>query len=213
MLRFDTFEFDAETHRLTSGGQSIHLTPKAFELLRLLIGSAPKVVSKEDIHARIWPGQAITDATLVGLIKEIRGALGDRGTEHRIIRTVHRVGYAFDAPLTSIAVGPPSNCLLMIDGHRSDLAEGDNIVGRDPSCDVWIDEATVSRRHARITVGAEHVSVADLGSKNGTCVRDRALGEAAELRDGDELRFGHVRALFFVSPSARSTETQITTSD
>lgn len=209
MLRFGSFEFHADAHRLTSNGQAVHLTPKAFDLLHLLIDKAPGVASKEEIHAQLWPGQAVSDATLVGLIKEIRRALNDRNTDCRIIRTVHRVGYAFDASLTTVPDALPSNCLLVIDGRSLELVEGENAVGRDPLCDIWLDEATVSRRHARIIVGREHVTLEDLGSKNGTCVGNDALVGSTRLNDGDRIRFGSVRALFFVSPSARPTQTQL----
>ena len=212
-MRFRSFAFDAGTRRLMQGNRPVHLTPKAFDLLDLLIGAAPRVALKEEIHRTLWAEQAVSDATLVGLIKEIRRALGDSDAKRRIIRTVHRVGYAFDAAIEADEVTVTSNCLLVINGRRTDLLEGDNIVGRDPACNVWIDEATVSRRHARIVVDAEHAALEDLGSKNGTCVGDQALAAVAELRDGDRIRFGHVLALFFVSPSDRPTRTQLTVSD
>lgn len=104
MTRFGSFELDAATRRLTHRGQPVHLTPKAFDLLCLLVDEAPRVVSKGEIYSRVWPNQVVSDATLLGLVKEVRRAIGDDDPDQRLIRTVHRVGYAFEAlSETSIA--------------------------------------------------------------------------------------------------------------
>ena len=62
---------------LLATGEPVHLTPKAFDLLSLLVEAAPRVVPKREIHERLWRGGVVTDATLVGLVKEIRRALDD----------------------------------------------------------------------------------------------------------------------------------------
>jgi len=94
---FGPFSIDTERRRLEKDGGELHLTPKAFDLLVLLIQAAPKVVSKQDIHARLWPDSFVADATLVGLVKEVRRVLQQRGDDP--IRTYHRVGYAFSGSL------------------------------------------------------------------------------------------------------------------
>ena len=48
------------------------MTPKAFDLLTLLINAAPHVVPKAELHGRLWPNGVVTDSTLVGLVQEIR---------------------------------------------------------------------------------------------------------------------------------------------
>lgn len=213
MICFRSFEFDAGARRLTRKSSPVHLTPKAFDLLGLLIAAAPRVVSKQDLHESLWPGQAVSDATLVGLVKEVRRALDDNDTKRRIIRTVHRVGYAFDAPIEAREEAIAPKCLLVIDGRRSSLVEGENIVGRDPACQVWIDEETVSRRHARIVVAGERAALEDLGSKNGTCLGEAVLVQAAQLCDGDRVCFGRVQATFHLSPSHRPTRTQLSVAE
>src|SRR5688572_19830560 len=97
MFRFDGFEFDVATRRLRRGAENVHLSPKAFELLAVLVEAAPRVVSKRELHERLWPGGLVADATLVALIKQLRQALGDRDRRTPLIRTVHRVGYALEA--------------------------------------------------------------------------------------------------------------------
>lgn len=213
MMRFGPFEFDATAHRLTQRDRSVHLTPKAFDLLSLLIDEAPRVVAKDEIHTRLWPRYAVSDATLIGLVKELRRALDDNDPAQRMIRTVHRVGYAFDAPLETDAGRITAGGLLVVGRRRARLIEGDNLIGRDPACDVWIDDATVSRRHARIVVVASRVALEDLGSKNGTRIDDRTVVEPCELRDGDRIRFGAVDAVFRDSPASRPTDTQLGPAD
>jgi pSer/pThr/pTyr-binding forkhead associated (FHA) protein len=74
------------------------------------------------------------------------------------------------------------------------LAHGENIVGRDPGCSVWLDSPSVSRRHARIVVARDdrRVSLEDLNSKNGTLLRGAPVQGPVDLSDGDELTFGSV---------------------
>jgi pSer/pThr/pTyr-binding forkhead associated (FHA) protein len=55
------------------------------------------------------------------------------------------------------------------------LIAGENVVGRDPSVQVWLDSASVSRRHARITIESDRVTLEDLKSKNGTRVGGNQL--------------------------------------
>jgi pSer/pThr/pTyr-binding forkhead associated (FHA) protein len=74
------------------------------------------------------------------------------------------------------------------------LSEGDNIIGRDPRSDVWLDVPGVSRRHAIIRVNStnRHVMLEDLGSTNGTLVRRAQVDGEVPLTDGDLVRVGTV---------------------
>src|SRR6516164_6861604 len=103
LTKFGAFELDTGQRLLRRDGAEIHLTPKAFDLLVLLIEHAPLVVAKEALHRAMWPTTFVSDATLVGLIKELRRALDDHDREAPIIRTVQRVGYAFCQPLDTSA--------------------------------------------------------------------------------------------------------------
>ena len=76
-LQFGAFVFHADRRQLLRDGAEVHLTPKAFDLLALLIARAPAVVPKAEIHEQLWPGTFVSDATLAGLVKEVRRALGD----------------------------------------------------------------------------------------------------------------------------------------
>ena len=94
VARFGPFTLDPATRQLQRGAEVVHLTPKAFDLLTLLVGEAPRVVAKAEAHDRLWPGTFVSDATLVGVVKELRRALEDRDQSAPIVRTAHGVGYA-----------------------------------------------------------------------------------------------------------------------
>ena len=160
--RFGPFTLDAATRQLLDGGQPVHLSPKAFDVLRVLVEARPKVVNKADLHDRIWPGTFVVDANLSVLIGEIRRALGDSAQAPRFIRTVHKVGYAFcadaaDGPAEARAPDGANTprCWLAWNDRRFMLTAGDNIIGRNPECAIWIDASGVSRRHARVRLDAD----------------------------------------------------------
>jgi TolB-like protein/DNA-binding winged helix-turn-helix (wHTH) protein len=96
---FGPFTFDSALRLVTCGGREIHLTPKAFDLLALLLTEAGRVVTKQELHERLWPDTFVADATLIGLVKTLRRKLDDRDARAPIIRTTHGVGYAFVAPI------------------------------------------------------------------------------------------------------------------
>src|SRR5262249_999580 len=64
------------------------------------------------------------------------------------------------------------------------------IIGRGDNCDIYINDSSVSRRHASVEASPAGVRVTDLGSTNGTFINNTAVASAA-LRDGDSLRVGN----------------------
>jgi DNA-binding winged helix-turn-helix (wHTH) protein len=206
-VRFGPFVLDSETRQLVREGVEVRLSPKAFDVLCLLLERRPKVVDKSDLHARIWPGTFVVDTNLSILVGEVRRALADTPQEGRFIRTVHKVGYAFAAEAADIdgAVAEPRGgrkgavkCWLAWNDRTFMLGIGDNIIGRAPHCDVWLDAAGVSRQHARIRIaaGGGRASIEDSGSTNGTFVRGARLVALQDLRDGDVIQIGGASLTF-----------------
>jgi hypothetical protein len=74
--------------------------------------------------------------------------------------------------------------------------EGDRVVvGRSPECEIFLDDVTVSRRHALVSRGDDGFMIEDEGSLNGTYVNRRRV-ESAKLEDGDEVQIGKYRLTF-----------------
>lgn len=200
---FGPFVLDSETRQLSREGEEIHLSPKAFAVLCALVVKRPNVVPKADIFNQIWPDVFVVDANLNVLVGEIRRALDDDPQEPRFIRTVHGVGYAFcgrvsepDRPAS--AEDGPVRFWLAWGSRTFALSAGDNVIGRDPRCQVWLDHSGVSRRHAQIRVATSTARpmLTDLESTNGTFVKGERIEGPTPLADGDVIKVGSVNVKF-----------------
>lgn len=201
-LNLGTVILDTDRHQVFRGAEPVHLSTKAFQLLELLVESRPKALSKDEIQRALWPDTFVSDTSLTTLVNEVRTQLSDPAREHRLIRTVHGYGYAFEGPATA---APASGCRLVWGDREVALDEGENILGRDPSARGSIPDASLSRRHARITVRGGTATLEDLESKNGTWVRDERLTGPRVLSDGDAVRLGLVHLVFRAPPGNLST--------
>lgn len=212
-VRFGRFTLDAAGRSLRAGERAIPLSPKAFELLALLVRERPRAVSKAELHDRLWPDTFVGGTSLARVVGEVRRALGERPGEASHVRTVQRFGYSFVAAASEdAATGQPGpaeragGCALLWGERLIPLAAGENLVGRGPDCVLTIPSGLVSRHHARIVTSGERATLQDLGSKNGTLVRGRPVAGTMPLSDGDELRIGPA-LLVFCAPGVGSTRT------
>jgi DNA-binding winged helix-turn-helix (wHTH) protein len=205
-VRFGPFLLDEAQRKLTRNGDEVHLTPKAFDLLTVLVTDAPRVLSKNELHMRVWPGTFVSDATLVGVIKEVRRALDGDDEPVSSIRTVNRVGYAFGRSVDYEQPGGQVWHWVVVSGRHIVLKPGENRVGRDPASTIWLDSAGVSRTHARIAVVDSIATIEDLGSKNGTSVGGTPVADKRQLADGDRVELGPVSILYRCSTAGLSTE-------
>lgn len=206
-FQFEEFSLDVDSRLLTAGHRTIPLTPKAFDLLVLLLEAQPRVVPKAELHQRLWPGTFVSESSLANLINGLREMLGDDPKHPRLIRTVHRVGYAFSGSVTraEAASSPPfKNTVtywLTLPNRQFALNEPETVIGRDPEADISLQFPGISRRHARIVIARDRVTLEDLGSKNGTWMKGQRVVTQTPLCDGDELTIGTV-VLTFRAPTA-----------
>jgi DNA-binding winged helix-turn-helix (wHTH) protein len=213
-----TFEFgdvrvDVASRQVWKSGATVHLTRKAFELLTLLLEHQPNVMSKEQIHAHLWPDTFVSESSVQVLVSEIRQGVGNNPSHQSWIRTVHGIGYAFNGqsvPLPSAETASDVRGWLVADTWKVPLRNGENVLGRGGDDVTELDASTISRRHVRIEVGTE-VWVEDLGSKNGTWVRDQRVNERTPLADGDSVRLGSLLFTFRLARGADTTDTQAAT--
>jgi TolB-like protein/cytochrome c-type biogenesis protein CcmH/NrfG len=92
---FSNYVLDPDLRELTRGGEAVPVEPQVFDLLAYLIESRERVVSKDDLIARIWEGRAVSESTLTSRINAARKAVGDSGKDQAVIRTIARKGFRF----------------------------------------------------------------------------------------------------------------------
>jgi pSer/pThr/pTyr-binding forkhead associated (FHA) protein len=116
------------------------------------------------------------------------------------------------ADRSAIEALPPGSALLVVQrGPNSGarfLLDGDKTTaGRRPDSDIFLDDVTVSRKHAEFVRKPGGVfAVRDVGSLNGTYVQRDRIDEVV-LRDGDEVQIGKYRMVFHPSPRSGEADT------
>jgi DNA-binding winged helix-turn-helix (wHTH) protein len=211
--RFGRFVLDTDTRQLLAGGSEIHLSPKAFELLVVLVRNRARAVPKAELQETLWPSTFVEETNLASLIAEIRRAIGDSAAEPVFVRTVYRFGYRFvgdvaDNPGPPAAAQNRARPFVVLDNRKRMLLDGVNVIGRAPDATIQCDVPGVSRLHARIVVSGDTATLEDLGSKNGTYLGpDRVT--SARLSDGDEIRIGNASLMFHVDRPLDPTETVV----
>jgi DNA-binding winged helix-turn-helix (wHTH) protein len=211
-VRFGDCVFDNSVRELSRAGRPVHLPPKSFQLLELLLSRRPRAVTRAEICDALWPATAVGASSLARVVVDLRSAIGDDARRPRLLRTVHGFGYSFSGETVLEAAPGPDQldalaCRLVSGEREIPLGEGQHILGRVPDASVWIDSTSVSRRHARIVVSAGRAVLEDLGSKNGTYLRGVRLIGPSELAEGDVIAIGSVVLTFRAARAVATTET------
>jgi len=104
ILRFGVFELDTQAEQLWKNGRTIRLQPQPFKLLRLLVGEAGRLVTRDEIRAALWTGDTFVDFEqgVNFAIKQVREALDDDADRPVYIQTVPKRGYRFLAPVDGV---------------------------------------------------------------------------------------------------------------
>lgn len=100
VFEFGTFRLVPQEHLLLNEGKPVSLTPKSFDLLRVLVENAGHLVEKRELMDLVWPDSFVEEANLSVKMSEIRRALGEAPNEQRFIETVPRRGYRFVAEVS-----------------------------------------------------------------------------------------------------------------
>jgi DNA-binding winged helix-turn-helix (wHTH) protein len=200
--------FDSLRREVRRGTERLHLSPKAFELLGVLLDRRPRAVTKDELFTLLWPTTFVTEASLAVLVAEIRRELRDDARTPRYLRTVHGFGYAFSADGVAQSEDDAAVFRLIWGVREVALPSGESVLGREPGAAVFVDDATVSRHHARILIERGRARIEDLGSKNGTWLRGNRICGVHALADRDELRIGSVAMTFRCFGAEPPTETR-----
>ena len=221
-IAFGAFTLDWQTRQLLRGTRPVPLSPKALELVAMLVEQRPAAVSKAAIHQQLWPDTFVSDGNVAVLVADIRRALGDDARRPRFVRTIHRFGYAFVAAAAEVErpetpVLGATTCWLASGEQRIPLRVGENVLGRGPAATVRIgldpaaglvaDPDGISRRHATIVVADGVATVHDLSSKNGTIVDGVRINSPTSLEHGSQIRLGGVLVHYCQLSDGASTRT------
>ncbi len=197
ILDFETFRIDFDRRQLTRGNEEVHLSPKALQLLQVMVQCRPKAIAKADLQKQLWPVTFVVESSLAGIVAELRRALDDDAHAPKYIRTVHAFGYAFcGEPRGTEPADRRPVAKLVWDRHHGPLFEGRNVIGREPEASVRVDDRTISRQHAVIFIEEQRATLEDLQSKNGTLLEGTPVNTPVELRDGAVLELGSVRMVY-----------------
>lgn len=124
---FDNYALDPDRRELRSGATVVAIEPQVFDLLVHLIRHRDRVVSRDELIEQIWGGRIVSESALSTRINAVRSAIGDSGTEQRLIRTLPRKGVRFVGEVREEqkTEGLPASQVPgteMIDGHSEALS-------------------------------------------------------------------------------------------
>src|SRR5215203_478106 len=103
LIRFGTFEFDADSGELRKNGRTVALEPQPAKALSLLLSKGGEIVSREELRDVVWGKDTHVDFDrgLAYCVSQIRTALGDSGDNPRFVQTVPKQGFKFIAPVST----------------------------------------------------------------------------------------------------------------
>jgi len=216
-FRFAEFELDMAAYALCRRGKRIKLEKLPMEVLILLVREAGALVERPQLQAALWGSDVFVehDSAINTAIRKIRRALGDDADRPRYVETVVGKGYRFIARIDAGASrteeqrrGDPRFPSYRVTRGRQEfvLETGENLLGRDPEARVYVDHASVSRRHARIAVGSEGATLEDLKSRNGTFVNGRKINSPTVITHGAIIGLGPITLRFLALASPVSTQ-------
>jgi TolB-like protein/DNA-binding winged helix-turn-helix (wHTH) protein len=173
---FGDCELDTGLYSLQRAGQTIRLRPKAFRVCLYLLEHRDRVVSRDELCAQVWRGQFISQATLEGVIRVVRQAVGDSGQAQSVIQTLHGYGYRFVA---SVAERPSKGTgrEAPLAASRFGLSEA-AAVGQSKAVSAAVAEAPEPEAIADLTEAAE-------ASRGGTAAKEHGAAASAVIGMGD----------------------------
>jgi DNA-binding winged helix-turn-helix (wHTH) protein len=122
-LRFGVFEADLRTGELTKHGKRLRLQEQPFQLLAILLERPRELVTREELHSRLWPHTTVDfDHGVNKAIGKVRDALGDSAANPRFIETVARRGYRFLADVAIVRDGQARHVVDDTEGPIRSLA-------------------------------------------------------------------------------------------
>lgn len=120
---FDGSVLDTDRRELRRGCQAVDIEPQVFDLLEYLIRHRERVVSRDELIEQIWSGRVVSESALSTRINAVRSAIGDSGTQQRLIKTLPRKGIRFVGELDKEPKSPEQTPLSAADEGAEALEE------------------------------------------------------------------------------------------
>ncbi len=115
--RFGSCELRLDSHELVVAGAPRAIEPQVFDVLRVLIENAGRLVSTDALIANVWGGRIVSDSAIGARISAARAAIGDDGRQQKMIKTVTRRGFRFVGEVETIGERQPADGRAL-DGQR-----------------------------------------------------------------------------------------------
>lgn len=158
---FGPYEFDPVAFRLSRGGESIAVEPKALDVLKVLLDRAPAMVSKAEIFDLVWTDVAVTDNALTRVVAQLRKALDDDAKNPSYIETVATRGYRM---ATAVARGSaPTLPSAVVSAASEPLTAGERAAASIPEVPAAPQAPSPARSPHRWTWAALAIAVVTLG--------------------------------------------------
>ena len=112
IYRFGEFAVDTLRAEVRLAGEAVPLRRQSFDVLVHLLQRPHRIVSKDELLDAVWADKVVTDGALKHCLMEIRAAIGDR--DRKVVRTVARRGYIFEAPVTKESVAADNRVSILV---------------------------------------------------------------------------------------------------
>ena len=108
IYRFSGLELDTSRFQIRRGGEVLPVQPQVFDVLHYLVANHDRIVTKEELFAKVWNGRVVAEATLSSRIKDVRQLLGDDGKTQSQLLTVRHRGFRYVGAVESELPGTRS---------------------------------------------------------------------------------------------------------
>jgi DNA-binding winged helix-turn-helix (wHTH) protein/type II secretory pathway predicted ATPase ExeA/tetratricopeptide (TPR) repeat protein len=194
---FEDLELDTRLFELRRDGEPCRIEPQVFDVLLYLIENRDRIVTKDDLFGHVWKDRFVSDSALSSRLKAARAAIGDRGSQQRLIKTIHGRGFRFVGDVSEKAAAAGAPPPAMASDNRVEVAEAERPaapVGRRrelKALGAALDTAKTGRRQVVFVTGEagfgkttllhaflDTIADGSLRLAHGQCLEHHGAGEA-----------------------------------
>lgn len=121
LFLFDNFTLDPARRELRAGPEAVPVEPQVFDLLEYLVRRRDEVVSRDDLIEHIWKGRIVSESAMASRINAARNAIGDNGTNQRLIKTIARKGIRFVGEVREQGAAKQGNAARPVEAKHQEI--------------------------------------------------------------------------------------------